>query len=237
MKLGHTLFCFSAALVISAAVVSAKITPICVEQTVQGQFPASLAFSPINSGEARVMINIDADGKLADLMVTGYSHPAFATEAVGLLKQWRYSPAAIDGIPIGVRAELRINFVAKGRVISLSAIDTTGALLQNMIPQPLFESVCGPAELDNPIEALQMVSPPTPGKTEPSRQLTATTVVDFYVDEQGQIRMPVVTESTNETYAQATVSVLNQWRFSAPTRRGKPVAVRVQQKFIFPGDS
>ena len=122
------------------------------------------------------------------------------------------------------------------RVISLAAIDTATALTQNMISQPLFESVCGPAELDHPIEALQMVSPPTPGKAEQSTQSAAATVVDFYVDEKGQIRMPVVTESTDETYAQATVSVLNQWHFSSPTRRGKPVAVRVQQKFIFPGD-
>lgn len=62
-------------------------------------------------------------------------------------------------------------------------------------------------------------------------------MVDFYVDENGQIRMPVVTESTDNTYAQATIGALNQWRFSAPTKQGKPIAVRVQQKFIFPADS
>jgi outer membrane biosynthesis protein TonB len=46
-----------------------------------------------------------------------------------------------------------------------------------------------------------------------------------------------VLKTTDETYAQAAVGALSQWRFEPPTRRGKPVAVRVQQKFVFSNDS
>ena len=128
-----------AGLTFSSALVSASTTPVRIEQTVEAQFPAALSFSSITSGEARVMINIDADGKLADLMVTGFTDPAFAAEAVGLLRQWRYKP--------------------------------------------------------------------------------------------------VILETTDLKYAEAAVGALSQWRFTAHTRQGKPVTVRVQQQFIFPGDS
>jgi TonB family protein len=237
MNPGRVLFGLFAVLAIGSAVSSAKNTPVRIEQTVEGQFPASLMLTTITSGEARVMINIDSDGKLADLMVISYSHPAFAEEAVSLLKHWRYSPAAIDGNPVGVRLELKIDFVASGRVISLTALEAVNSFTQRMLPTAMSKKVCTPGELDHPIEVLQAVNPSHPGKAGHASQSSGSTLVDFYVDERGQMRMPVVMESTNETYAQAAVSALNQWKFSSPTKQGKPVAVRVQQKFVFPADS
>jgi TonB family protein len=97
--------------------------------------------------------------------------------------------------------------------------------------------VCAPGELDHPLEVLQTVNPPNPGLAENARQSSGSTLVDFYVDEKGQARMPVVMEATNPSYAQAAVNALNQWKFSSPTRGGKPIALRVQQEFIFPGSS
>jgi TonB family protein len=237
MNTGRTLFGFIAVLAVSTAVVSAKTTPVKIEQTVEGRFPASLEFTPITSGQARVMINVDSEGKLADLMVVSYSNPAFAEEAAALLKRWRYSPATVDGEPVGVRFQLEIDFVAKGRVISLTAIETTNSLVDKIIPVQLVKRVCAAGELDHPLEVLQAVNPPNPGLANNASQSSGSTLVDFYVDENGQARMPVVMETTNPSFAQAAVNALNQWKFSSPTRRGKPIAVRVQQEFIFPGSS
>lgn len=237
MNTGRTLFGFIAVLAVSTAVISAKTTPVKIEQTVDGRFPASLEFTPITSGQARLMINVDADGKLADLMVVSYSNAAFADEATSLLKRWRYSPATVDGKPVGVRLQLEIDFVAKGRVISLTAIETTNSLVDRIMPMQVVKRVCAPGELDHPLEVLQTVNPPNPGLAENVSQSSGSTLVDFYVDEKGQARMPVIMATTNPNYAQAAVNALNQWKFSTPTRRGKPIAVRVQQEFIFPGNS
>ena len=228
---------FFAVLALSAAIASAKSTPVGIEQTVDAHFPTALTFTPINSGEARVIINIDADGQLADILVTGYTHQAFANEAVNLLRQWRYSAATINGIPVGTRQELRISFIATGRVVSMQAIDATDVLTQRILPAALLQRTCPPSELDQPIAVLQTVNPPHPGRAENAAQPSGTTMIDFYVDETGQIRMPVVTESTNQKYAEAAVGALSQWRFAAPTKHGKPIAVRVQQQFVFPADS
>jgi len=237
MKLECVRIRFFAVLALSAAVASAKSTPVRIEQTLEAHFPPELAFTPINSGEARVIINVDADGQLADVLVTGYTHPAFARNAVNLLKSWRYKAAAVDGICVGTRQELILTYVSTGRVVSMQAVDSIDALTQGLIPPALLRLTCTPGELDHPVTVLQSVSPSHPGRIENSSQPSGSTKIDFIVDERGQIRMPVVLESTNEQYAQAAIGALSQWRFATPTKHGKPIAVRVQQQFVFPANS
>jgi TonB family protein len=228
---------FAASALCFAAVASAKNTPVRIEQTAEPQFPASLTFTPITSGEARVMINVDAEGKLADLMVTSYTNSAFADEAVNLLKRWRYSPATVDGEPVGVRMELLVRFESRGRVISLTSIETTEAFTLRIMPPEITRRVCGSRELDRPLEVLHAEAPLHPGRAQNAEQASGSTLVDFYVDENGIARMPVVLETTNASYAQAAVGAIEQWRFSTPTKAGKPVAVRVQQRFVFQSES
>lgn len=209
-----------------------------IEQTTEPRFPGSLAFSPISHGQASVIINVDADGKLADLLVSGYSHKAFADEAVASLKRWRYTPAQEHGKPVGTRQELRFDFSATGRVVSLMPMDTMEALFDHTaIGKKFFKRVCLPHELDQPIVPTTSASPGHPGLVAGSSPQSASVLVDFYVDEYGQPRMPVVINSPDRTFALAAVNALNQWRFSLPTRSGQPVAVRVRQEFIFPINS
>jgi protein TonB len=213
---------------------AAENSPVRIEQTVEPQFPTALAFSPVSAGEARIVIIVDATGKLADMLVSGYTHQAFADEAVRALKQWRYSPAYERGEPIGIRMELKFDFTATGRVVSLTPMDAVDAFTHSWLPPTFVTRICSPRELDRPMMPLRTVDPGNPGKS-PASNETGTVLVDFYVDEKGQTRMPVVLNTTHETYAQAAVWALSQWRFAAPTRRGEPVAVRVRQQFVFPG--
>ena len=234
MNAGRSLLSLFAVLSLSAAFASAAHTPVRIEQTVEAQFPASLALSTITSGEARVTINVDSEGRLIDWMVTGYTHKAFADETVYLLKQWRYSPAKVDGEPVSVRLDLQMYFTSTGRVISVTTMDTPDVLIRRSQQAALQKRVCTPKQLDRPLEALQTVHPPHPGKAENAVHQTGSTMIDFYIDEEGRIRMPVVTETTDQAYALAAVGALSQWRFSAPTSGGKPTAVRVKQQFVFP---
>jgi len=220
-----------------AAALAAQSTPLRIEQTVDAQFPHVLSLTHLTAGEARVIINIDADGRLVDWLVTGYTHKAFADEAVSVLKQWRYVAPTERGQPIGVRTELRFDFEATGRVVSLMAIETPELLLKQMGVGPrLITQVCDLQELDRPIAPVNPVTPSyprAPGTAAAARSV----LVDFYVDETGQPRMPVVVSSAHDVLAQAAVGALNRWRFTTPTRAGKPVSVRVRQEFIFPANS
>lgn len=211
-------------------------SPLIIEQTVEPQFPNALAFSPISGGTANIVINVDADGKLADLLIASYTNRAFADEAANVLRRWHYTPARENGEPIGVRTTLRFEFSASGRVVSLSAIDTFD-ILDSMRTQRLTSVICQPAELDRLPTALAPVPPANPARRIAATAPRNSVVVDFFIDEKGVPRMPVVVESPHEVFSRAAVGALTQWRFTAPTRGGKPVAVRVRQQFIFPGSS
>jgi TonB family protein len=222
---------------VSASLGGAQATPLRIEQTVEPRFPHALSLSHITEGEARVVVNIDADGKLVDWLVTGYTDKAFADESVSVLKLWRYEAPTEDGQPIGIRTELRFEFEAKGRVVSLTAIETPEVLLKQMGVGPRFiANVYGLSELDQPVAPINPTSPHYPAQPASPTQ-RHTVVVDFYVDEKGQPRMPVVVNSSHDHFAHAAVDALNRWRFTAPTRAGRPVSVRVRQEFIFPDRS
>jgi TonB family protein len=226
-------FLVAGSLVVSC-VLAAETTPIRIDQTVEAQFPVALAFLPITSGEVRVVINVDSDGHLVDQMITGYTDRAFADEALQMLKLWQYQPATIDGKPVGSRMELQMHFASRGRVVSLSMSDAAAAFAGWYRRTPMQNLVCPGPDLDQPVEAVHTVNPPIPGGQGAVKASAGTALLDFYVDEHGRPRMPVVVRSTRDTCAQAAVWALSQWQFATPTRRGRPMAVRVRQEFVFP---
>ena len=225
------------AVLVAGTAAFAAITPVRIEQTVEPEFPRAFALSPISSGEARVVINVDDAGTLADLMVTGYTDKAFADEAVRVLKQWRYAAATMDGKPVGVRMELKFDFSATGRVVSLSVNETIDALMAGRAKRTMVSKVCRGEELDQPLMAVQALAPPKPAVAADPAGTRKSVLIDFYVDETGQPRMPVVLDFPPAAYAQSAVNALSQWRFAAPTRAGRPVVVRARQEFVFDNGS
>lgn len=216
---------------------TAASSPLLIDQSVEARFPHSLSLSTITEGQARVVVDIDAEGRLVDWLVTAYTHKAFADEAVHVLRQWRYTVPRISGQPVGIRTELRFDFESKGRVVSLSAIETPDVLLKHMGIEPAWTTrVCALRELDQPLTPLNPASPLYPAQAAPSPR-PQSVVLDFYVDEQGQPRMPVVVNGADPHYTLAAMDALTRWRFPAPTRAGRPIAVRARQEFIFPSRS
>lgn len=226
-----------AATVLAAApgLAASTVVPPAIIQTTEAQFPAALAQAPVSRGAAEVMINIDADGRLADLLVTGYTREEFADEAVRTLRACRFEPARRDRQPVGVRLQVKFDFSARGKVASLTVFDTIEARMDSLRPARMTELLCRAAELDRPPVPVSSVAPRHPG-TLPGSQEDATVVLDYLIDETGRPRMPIVLEATRDGYAVQAVDALSQWQFAPPTRGGQPVAVRVQQRFVFKQD-
>jgi TonB family protein len=206
-------------------------------QTVDARFPPGLVMDRITSGQAWVMITVDAGGKLSDALVTRYTHEAFPAEALRVLRQWRYEPATVNGEPVAVRTELHFSFEASGAVISLDAASTVNSLMA-FANKPIYLSkICPAHELDRPPVAVRTVSPVHPGQAPGTLSSEVKTVLDFIIDEKGTPRMPVLVSTSDAEFANRAVDALGQWQFAPPTRRGVPVAVRVQQAFVFPEGS
>ena len=62
-----------------------------IVQTANPVFPSHLMQAGVTEGEARVVINTDASGKLVDWLVVGYTHPEFAEAAVKAINAARMS--------------------------------------------------------------------------------------------------------------------------------------------------
>ncbi len=202
-------------------------------QTRDLNFPPNLLLQGITEGEVDAVLNIDGDGTFRDCLVTAYTHLELAREVLLGVREWDYEPAYHRGKPTGARLAVRFQFQARGMVMSLTPIDSIVGPGRRMLGQPPVVLICKPSELDHPLTALATSMPGHPGKSLRPAQTTGKVSVDFYIDAEGRPRMPVVTRATHEAFAIAAVEALLQWKFAAPLHRGRPVAVRVVQEFVF----
>lgn len=240
-SLHHTLLVLAAASVLgsflpaASGAISGNSRRLKIIQTGESNFPPSLAMAGVKTGRARAVVNIDADGKLADFIVTAFSHPEFIREVGDSLRAWTYEPARDNGNPVGSRMELDFVFEAKGLVVTLNSVDDLNAHTNRMFEntQRSISLTCSAAQLDRPLTTVEVVRPQHPGKLITPAVSTGAVVLDFYVDAEGRARMPVVISTSHEVFAIAAVDALSKWKFAPPTSAGKPVAVRVRQEFVF----
>lgn len=206
---------------------------IAIDQVGVLVYPPMMLYNAIYSGEVRAVISVDDKGVLTDCLVTGYTDQAFADAAVGALKRWVYQPARVKGRARSARADVLFIFKDEGVIVQ----KLPGALEQHALSGHMRGSYvyrpCKLRELDRiptPVQVVQPV-PPKPGPRNRARHVV---MVEFYIDEEGKVRMPAVaTESADDVYAAAAVSAVEQWRFEPPLRKGRPVLVYAQQEFTF----
>jgi hypothetical protein len=213
------------------------LSPIRIEQTLEVRFPDALLLEAVTSGEAWVMISVDRDGKLADALVTRYTHHAFADEALLVLRAARLTPAARDGQPLAACTEVHFVFSARGAVIALDARATVASLTAFAAKPVYVTELCRPAELDRMPTPVQTVAPHHPGPSESGVAAGGKAVIDFIIDADGRPRMPVLVSAPSGDFAAQAADALAQWQFTRPTRNGRPVAVPARQEFVFPARS
>ncbi len=208
-----------------------EITPPVIIQTDEVRFPPSLANSTITTGRVLVLIGVTAEGTLSDLLVMAYDHEAFVPEVEAALRQWRFEPGKIDGQPAPMRVSLQFEIGARKRVVALDANTTFAALTREPgLNQGVNLLVAVPA-LDHGITVERTVTPTHPGKALglPTGKVT----LDFYVDQDGHVRLPVVRSATHPAFATAAIRALDGWKFSPPRSKGRPAIVHFQQDFVF----
>ena len=238
MKSSHYLLsvCLVAGLAVPA---SAQFPPRSPEQvklkiiqTDEAQFPLTLRNSTIMEGEATVAINVDSKGQLVECLVTGYSRKEFADTAVEALRRWQYEPARLNGESWPSVQELHFDFSRTGVVIDMTGLDLIGSRIEQLIQAKYAYRAFTLSELDRIPTPMVVVSPTAPPLSpgESKRMV----VVDFYIDEEGRVRLPAVKRvEANDVYAASAMAAVKQWRFEPPLCKGRPVLVHTQQPFNF----
>ena len=215
---------------------SPEYEPMKADQRDLPAFPQKVLAQGVRSGQVRVAVQIDADGRLTDYLVTAYSNPAFVDGAVASVKKWRFEPARIHGAPRSAKAEYTFNYEAEGVVVVDMSVQTVSELLHMRIaPNSLAFTARTLGQLDRiptPIKIVKPVYPKALARTSRGGRVT----VEFYIDEQGHVRLPSVDRQTieaNEVLAAAAVTAVEQWQFEPPLFKGLPVLTLAQQDINF----
>lgn len=191
-------------------------------------FPTFLLHRGFTSGEVRLMLKIGPDGSLQDTLVTAYTHKAFADAALAVLPRGTYRAQQVDGRSVTTLVPLVVRFEVNGLlVVQRYASDET-----ELEPGRFAYEPCDPARLDRPLRPTAAPSPGYPNELR-QRGVQGQVTVEYYIDEAGRVRMPEVTQAENDLLAGLSLAALEQWQFTPPSSRGRPVLVRVRQSFVF----
>jgi TonB family protein len=198
-----------------------------IVQTVAPLFPLQLERDGINSGRVKFIIKVDKTGKLEDMLVTEYTQRPFADEAIKVVKQWTFGPAWVGTEPVGWVRELSIYFRTDGMMVTFDNAEAPSHIRMAEHRDEIIEyRVCPLRDLDRIPTPRHIVAPAA------SLQADAGEVkVEFYIDEEGRVRIPVARETSDAGFANAAVDAVSQWQFDPPTSKGKPVLVHVVQIF------
>ncbi len=206
-------------------------TPLRFEQTAEPYMPSSLLHEGITEGHARIAIRVTADGALADTLVTGYSDPRLSTSALNALKKWHFTPATVDGEPVGVITELHFTFEGGGVLINVNAAEAL-ALYAKFNNNPNAYAICTLKDIDR-IPVPLNAKPPYYPKRWKDEGIRGSVEVEFFIDETGNVRMPHLISADHIALADIACEAVTQWKFEPPTRQGQAVAVRARQQFTF----
>ncbi|HEY1793291.1 MAG TPA: energy transducer TonB [Opitutaceae bacterium] len=207
-------------------------TPLGVDQTQEAVYPTRLIPLGVKSGTASVAVAVDDQGHISDYLVTAYSHPAFADAAVAAIKKWKFEPVRVHGYPRNSKSDFTFRFQLEGVVVvTMTDLSFNEMLDLKLIPGSMAYRACSLSELDRIPTPTKVVRPEHVHLDRPTR-----IAVSFYIDENGDVRMPSVSMETNEAHqalSALAVSTISQWKFETPTSKGKPVLVVAQQNFDF----
>lgn len=214
----------------TTTVPDSSYVPCKVNHAVSPVFPLSLLSDGVVRGEVLVTLEIDPHGQLADSLVTAYTHRRFVDETLQAIKQWRFEPGLAEGRPVISILNITFSFETTGVVV----IERHGpSSWSSATPGDPYEyRPHGVATLDRAPAPVQMPGPVYP-KEWIEQGRAGTVVIDFFIDETGQARLPTIGSHTDVFLASSALAAVKQWRFEPPTRHGRPVLARAQQKFVF----
>lgn len=196
-------------------------------------FPTPLKTEGITKGRALVALSVDAAGRVDDTLVVAYTHERFARATLEAIRDWRFAPAQLDGRAVPVHTEITFEFSLEGAMISS---DTVNPAFFGGFETPADSALTyRPADVRSLDRPPQRVAGELPDYASTAEQegVKGKVRVRFYIDEQGQVRLPAATSEAHPYLAEQAVKAVKTWKFEPVTRRGQPVLVVAEQEFSF----
>ncbi len=198
-------------------------------------YPPSLQMAGITRGSAIVAVSIDTEGKVQDAMVLAHTNARLADSALVALREWRFIPARLDGTPVPVQTELRIDFSLEGAVITTNLMNHYFfGNIEGAGDTAVTSHLCPANRLDRPPHRVEGYSPHY-AEAADKDGVKGSVKVHFYIDENGEVRFASALPAGHPYLMEQAVAAVRSWKFERPTSRGRPVLVAAVQEFNFGG--
>jgi TonB family protein len=223
----------TAVIPVNATFESARIAP----DNEMPQYPLALKTAGITRGHCVIAISVDETGRVKDTLVLAYTQKPLAKASVDVLKNWRFIPAKLDGVPVPVQTELRFDYTLEGAVI-------TANILNHFLFDG-FENVGDNAVIYRPGSVSKLDRRPVRIGGEAPRYsalaerdgIRGKVKVRFYIDESGDVKMPAALADHVHPYLlEEAVAAVRTWKFEPALSQGEPVLVAAMQEFRFGAD-
>ena len=201
-----------------------------INQTEPAAFPNGVLLQGIHSGKVRMVVSVDAEGRLVDHLVVAYTNVAFVNAAVRAVTAWTYEPARVRGRPRASRVDLIFIFKSD---LNVTVQNATMNFIQDIFGEKNEFQPSLLRDLDHIPTPVHVITPSIPDGVLALGEEHVVTV-EFYIDQEGKVRVPAVSrEEADDRLAAVAVAAVEQWRFEPPMRRKQPVLVLAQQDFRF----
>lgn len=202
-----------------------------VVESVLPAYPMQMTYEAIYDGAAQVIVHVNEMGELEDVYLAAYTHPEFGRLAEEYIKKWKFKPAKLNGEPLSVIKPFDFRFEDRRGVFALGIMEAAASKL-NFMQHADSKRIYSPSELDKIPTPITMTKPLFPEEFK-GKEVKGTATVLFYIDEEGNPRMPHVTAYSHESFGITALLAVKDWKFEPPLVRGKPVAILARQVFTF----
>lgn len=215
----------------AAPAVDSVNVPWKVKQTAHAVYPPAMMQRGIAHGDAQVRVSIDVEGRLLDALLVLATQREFGEEAMRVVKLWRFEAARVNGAAMGVVGDLSFAFSVDGPVAVNKFWPVSKEDEKALLDPSAYraEELRGLDRIPTPTHVEQ----PVYSKSWSEKGITGTATVDFYIDETGKVRVPVVTDASHPLLAGSALAAVSQWTFEPPLRGGKPVLAHAEQVLTF----
>lgn len=194
-----------------------------VTRYVAARYPEMTKQRGISRGHALIAVAWNEAGTPADVLTLTATDPSFGEAGVEAAQQWRRPPGKAEVVTY------RLNFSVSGIIVVAAKMisDYATELAADQTPRVWMAE-----DLDREPQAVVSPMPRFPDALRGSHD-TGRVVVEFFVDEAGQVRAPAVNYATADAFAAEALATLRQWRFDPPRRHGRPAVSSMRWAFEF----
>jgi TonB family protein len=218
-----TLALLTAVLALAPALQAQRTNPKPVTVS-QPKYPTELVDSGL-SGTASVSFVVKADGSVTDPVLKSADHPAFGTEAMAVITQWKFEPGTRDGAAVDTPVEIPIQFRAPFD-------QKINALAKRKVFQPLSEPAMTQKEYKSKLKVKSKARPAYP-PTLAKSGVKEDVKVNFVVTPDGTTINPQFEKEPNVQLLVPSIAAIAQMTYEPPKKGGKGVYVEATETLHF----